>query len=282
MASPSPPPTPTADSAAVAAYYAQTEARMLARGLLRTDRGGPDTPYDARLLARNFLRIALFDEYRPGEGPAEGHETADRLRRWAGPVRMSLSFGAAVPAAEQAEDRAYVAAYDAKLSRLTGLPVGLTDGSMGGAANFHVLVLTEDERRAIGPTLARLVPGIDAATVRAIETMPLPTYCLVYTFSAPGSYVDTGAVAVIRAEHPRLTRQACYDEELAQGLGPANDSPDARPSIFNDDQEFAWLTTQDALILRMLYSPRLHPGMTAAEAAPVARELAAAYLGDPG
>lgn len=257
------------------AYYAQLQQRMLARGLLRTDGGGPDAPYDARLLARNFMRIALFDEYAPGDGPDDAHETADRLRRWNGPVRMSLEFGPSVPPEEQARDTAFVTQYMARLARLTGLEI--TVGS--GPGNFHVLVLNEDERRAAGPHLRALVPGIDAHTVQTIETMPVSTYCLVYAFSPPGFYVDTRAVAVIRAEHPDLMRDACYEEELAQGLGPSNDSPQARPSIFNDDQEYAYLTGQDALILRMLYDPRLHPGMTAAEAGPVARELAAEYLG---
>ena len=44
-------------------------------------------------------------------------------------------------------------------------------------------------------------------------------------------------------------------------MGLANDSPDARPSVFNDDEEFAFLTRHDELLLKMLYDPRLRPGM---------------------
>jgi hypothetical protein len=220
------------------------------------------------------MRIALFDEYAPGEGPDAGHATPDRIRRWAQPVHMALEFGATVPAEEQAQDTAFVTDYAARLSRLTRLPISV--GTEPG--NFHVLVLNEDERRAIGPRLRELIPGIDAGTVRTIETMPLSTYCLVFAFSPPGRYMDTQAVAVIRAEHPELMRNACYEEELAQGLGPSNDSPEARPSIFNDDQEYAYLTTQDALILRMLYDRRLRIGMTADQARPIVRELAAEYF----
>ena len=86
------------------------------------------------------------------------------------------------------------------------------------------------------------------------------------------------AVAVVRAEHPPLLRQSCYHEELAQGLGLPNDSPKARPSIFNDDEEFAFLTTQDELLLRMLYDQRLHPGMTAAEGRPIVERIARELL----
>ena len=43
-------------------------------------------------------------------------------------------------------------------------------------------------------------------------------------------------------------------------MGLPNDSPEARPSLFNDDLEFALLTEHDAVLLRMLYDPRLRPG----------------------
>ena len=55
----------------------------------------------------------------------------------------------------------------------------------------------------------------------------------------------------------------------------ANDSPRARPSIFNDDEEFALLTPHDELLLEMLYDDRFQPGMTIDEAAPIARVIAA-------
>ena len=61
---------------------------------------------------------------------------------------------------------------------------------------------------------------------------------------------------------------------MTQGLGLPNDSPKARPSIFNDDEEFALLTDQDEMLLRILYSSELRPGMTAAEARPIVETLA--------
>jgi hypothetical protein len=106
------------------------------------------------------------------------------------------------------------------------------------------------------------------------------TYCSVYAFSDrtnPDTYV--AAIAVIKAEHPDLLRLSCLHEELAQGLGLANDSPAARPSIFNDDEEFALLTTHDEILLSILYDPRLRPGMTPAEARPIVTRLAAEKLG---
>ncbi|MEM9901291.1 MAG: DUF2927 domain-containing protein, partial [Pseudomonadota bacterium] len=54
-----------------------------------------------------------------------------------------------------------------------------------------------------------------------------------------------------------------------------NDS-DARPSIFNDDEEFAVLTRHDELLLRMLYDDRLRSGMTARQAGPQVSAIAQA------
>ena len=53
----------------------------------------------------------------------------------------------------------------------------------------------------------------------------------------------------------------------------------ARPSIFNDDEEFALLTGMDEAMLRILYNPLLVPGMTEAEARPIVFDLAARLTG---
>ena len=70
-------------------------------------------------------------------------------------------------------------------------------------------------------------------------------------------------------------RRSCVHEELAQGLGLANDSPYARPSIFNDDDEFALLTAHDEILLRLLYHPDLTPGMTPDQARPIVARILA-------
>ncbi len=109
--------------------------------------------------------------------------------------------------------------------------------------------------------------------------MDRDTYCQVLTQSDPATSTYVGAVAVIPSEHPDLLRLSCFHEELAQSLGLPNDSNAARPSIFNDDEEFALLTRQDELMLRILYNPALHPGMTEAEARPIVQTLASRLLG---
>ena len=279
VAEPQPPRGPVATPASqtsrdLATYYARLQSDLLAQGLLRGDGGGPDTPFTDTQLARNFVRIALFNEYSDDSDFQRPQATVSKLRRWTGPIRMSVEFGDTVPLPQRDQDTAGVSAYAARLSRTTGVPITMTDRD----PNFRVLFLGEDDRRAFGPRLRELIPNISESTVRAFVNLPRDQFCVVIGIFAPGQSNYTQAVAMIRAEHPSLMRSACIHEELAQGMGLANDSPGARPSIFNDDEEFALLTRQDELLLKMLYDPRLKPGMDPSIAAPIARQLAREYL----
>jgi hypothetical protein len=272
-------PKPSARSEELTRYYAGVQADLLAQGLLRQDGGGIDTPFNTRQLAENFERIALYDEYARGAGLRTASDAPSHLRRWVLPVRVNVEFGDTVPEEIRATDSAYIADYAARLGRLTGHPVTM---ARGASANFHVLVMGEDDR---GPAIRRirqLVPNISDSSVDIFRTLPRSIHCLVVAFSGGSSdYEYRKAIAFVRAEHPDLMRRSCYHEEMAQGLGLANDSPNARPSIFNDDDEFALLTTHDELLLRMLYDTRLSTGMTPAQARPIVQEIAEGLSGGP-
>lgn len=263
-------------SAKAKAYYEDVQRDLLRNELLRTDGGGPDTPFNARQLAANFEAIALNDEYALVGGNFIARTTPSSVHRWEDPVRISVEFGASVPHEQRAEDRAAIEALARQLSDAARHPVSVT--RTGG--NFHVLVLNEDERRDVGPRLRRLIPGLSETAVRSVENMSRSTYCLVIASDPRDDGIYRRAVAVIRGEHPSLMRKSCFHEEIAQGLGLANDSPRARPSIFNDDEEFALLTRHDELLLRILYDKRLKPNMTPETARPIAAKIAAELLGE--
>lgn len=269
------PAAPTSErSAALRRYLAQVQSSQLTSGLLRQDGGGPDTPFSADMLARNFERIVFFNEYS-ATGASRGG-TSD-LRRWSGPVRIGVEFGPSVPPSQRLRDRADVRAYAARLARATGHPV-----STAGPPNFLVFFVSEDDRAATLDALAPRLPGVTQANLAALRNLPQDAYCAVAAYaSGPDRNTYTAAVAVIRAENPDLLRLSCIHEELAQALGLANDSPDARPSIFNDDDEFALLTDHDEALLGMLYDKRLKPGMSLAEARPIVRMLAIERTGGP-
>lgn len=250
-------------------YLQNVEAALIAKGKLRTD-DGASIPITPEQLTENFIRVALYDEYsRQGRDLVANNRPAP-LRRWEMPVRLQVTYGASVSPAERLRLNGQVRNFAAKLQGAMGHPVSLTSGD----GNFHLLFLSEDERRAIAPTLQSMVPGIPTSDVRSLANLAPQNYCTVFAYSrgAGASYVT--AVAVIRAELPPRLMLSCIHEELAQGMGPANDSPTARPSIFNDDEEFAYLTRHDELILRILYDRRLRPGMTEAEARPIVLQIA--------
>ncbi len=267
---------PSPASLDLARYYESVQNNLLTRGLLRTDGGGPDTPYDADDLARNFETIAFYNEY-PGQAVASGSSrTSRQLSRWSSPVRIKPEFGPSVAPEVRQQEAARIDAYANRLSRLTGHPVSTTTRN----ANFHVFVAGEDDTAYVQARLRQLIPGIGQAQLDLFDKLPRSFYCFVFASasnSAPQTY--TRAVALIRAEHPDLVRLSCVHEEIAQGLGLPNDSPSARPSIFNDDDEFALLTSHDEKLLTILYDPRLKPGMTADEARPVVRIIARELMG---
>jgi hypothetical protein len=242
---------------------------------MRTDSGTTDAPYTDRMLADTFIRVALYDEYIRSDRGLVAQPVQSRLRRWDQPVRVSLRFGESVPADRQATDRARIGSFLSRLQTISGHPIRLSETQ----PNFFIYVVDEDERQALGPEIHALLPGLGAADVAGITDMPRATYCLVYALSSGVGSTYNKAFAVIRAEHPDLMRLSCLHEEITQGLGLANDSPSARPSIFNDDEEFALLTPMDELLLKMLYSPRLTPGMTEAEARPIVDSLATDLIG---
>lgn len=267
---------PSANAKALRSYYARVQEDLLARGLLRVDGGGVDTPYTDQMLARNFERIALAEEYTRGAGLQPSSGALGEIKKWVVPVRVEAVFGDSLSEADQAQDRQRLASYTRRLSSASGHPISMVSSQ----ANFHVLVMGEDDKDQLRAALDRIAPGMEASSRAIFLNLPRSIHCLVVAFadSASGSAYRQ-AVALVRTEHPDLTRRACYHEELAQGLGLANDDQNARPSIFNDDEEFALLTSHDELLLKMLYDPRLTPGMTADQARPIIRTLAQELTG---
>lgn len=260
-------------SLALASYYKRLENDALVRGLLRTDGGGVDTPFTDRMLTDNFMAIALRTEFEVSGGAVRQTSAAAPLQRWSAPVDISVTYGNSVTDAQRALIGREVLSYTKRLTRASGHPVRTTSG--GG--NFQVFVLSEDERPGFAERLPQILPGAGSAWQSTIRNLPRNDLCLVVTFGRANTY--TRAIAVIRQELPDLLLRSCLHEEIAQGLGLGNDSPRARPSIFNDDEEFALLTTHDEALLRILYDPRLRRGMTERTARPIVAQIATEVVG---
>ena len=240
-------------------YYRNMEAGLLSQGGLRQDQG--PSALDPAYLAESFREIALSREYGSRDAP---------LMRWEDPVRMTLRFGNSVPPSQRKDITRSIRSYAGRLERISGHPV-----QFGAAApNYVVAVVDEAELRGLGPWLRANVPVISNRAVRAITAMPQGHMCMVVTVPQPD--IRDGirsAVAIVRAEHTPLMRQSCIEEELAQGMGLPNDCKGPRPSIFNDNEEYAVLTRHDELLLKALYAPELHSGMRREQALPLVERI---------
>lgn len=256
-------------SAALSAYYAKMQQTFQERGLLKTIRTVPSSSMDAISLKRDFLEIAMHSEYGNGLSTS-GSRSAKPLLRWEEPVRLQVMFGASVPKERRVQDLKTISNYTNTLARLTRHPMTVNPNK----PNFHVLVVNEAERKSLSKTLPKLIPDVSKSTLRNIARMQPNHLCMVV--AEPHADRSRGfkkAVAIVRAEHPDVMRASCIQEELAQGMGLSNDCREAWPSIFNDDQEFAFLTRRDEVLLRMLYDPALRSGMSSQDVAPRLPEI---------
>lgn len=263
---------PSAASFALERYYQRRQSALLARGMLRQDGGGDDTPFTDTMLVNNFRAIALGEEYERNGGLQASRSADGRIKKWTKPVRVAVDFAPLVSPLQIQDDRAMVARFTRRLARVTGHPIALSKRD----PNFHVIFATHDDLDYAAQRLLQIVPDINHDVLNLVRTLPRDLHCIAMAFATTqGGYDYDQVVTLIRAEHPDLTRRSCVHEEMAQGLGAVNDSPQARPSIFNDNDEFALLTRHDEVLLKMLYDPRLKPGMTEAQSLPILRDIAA-------
>lgn len=252
------------------AYYGEVEQALLAEGLLRTDTRPSDAPFSIDDLVEDFIRIALYDEFSEQNGRYVEGQTPSRLSRWEDPVRIEILFGESVSDAQAEKDVAAVEALARQLKRATGHDIGM---ATRGAPNLSVFFLDREEQRDFARGLLRHVEGA-GAVAETLMNSTADAFCFAFTFGSERPGIYDSALILVKAEHRDLMRLSCIQEEISQAMGLVNDSPEARPSIFNDDDEFALLTLHDEILLRMLYDRRLRPGMTEAEARPLLPAIA--------
>ncbi len=205
------------------------------------------------------MTLAFRAEALEGGISPEGGASA-RLTRWAPPAGEALAFAFEGGAPQ---DRAEARALLARLSGLTGLR--FVEGE--GEAALRIRLLDPE---------ARLREGRSARDFRALRRLwaaEATTPCLALgETGAAGALIR--AEVLIKAEASAERRRACLAEELGHAMGLFNDAATRGPSVFSDDDRHALWTAQDEELLRLLYDPRLTPGMRAEEAAPLVREIA--------
>lgn len=257
-----------------------------AAGSLRVERAPPDAPVDAARIAASFEAIAFTFESDPF-ARGENVDQQPMLRRWHKPI----SYALIAESNDLTRMRSALDLYVPRLETLTGLSISEISPQIDPDRRPNVFILfgrdyflrtlkayddllnagitiPETERASSVAILADVVGGWYAA--------PSPCAGQVYIADGQEDTVEGEvlfAIVTMRSEIPDALLAACVEEELAQLLGLFNDADEVRPSIFNDDQEFALLTEHDGALLQILYDERLKTGMAPSEAMPIVRRI---------
>ncbi|MEM1383733.1 MAG: DUF2927 domain-containing protein [Pseudomonadota bacterium] len=237
---------------------------LVNNGKLRKERAPADAPFTNADLVRNFDRIAFGLEAQ-FETPGGDH---DLIRRWDGPVRWRIDR---VSKPVEVETRLRAGQTFARLARATGIEIEATED--GSDTNFAILLLAPEDYSPLAARFSEMGLEKLAAWARGFRSYAASP-CVGVFIPAPDKAGEgsnaRGRIAyvlvLIREGLAEDLFLACLEEELSQGMGLPNDHNEARPSIFNDLQEFAFLTEHDEFLLRILYHPRLRPGMPRDEA----------------
>ncbi|MEL6476679.1 MAG: DUF2927 domain-containing protein [Pseudomonadota bacterium] len=283
------PPPPAQQTETRSSRWSVYQDRLLAQGLMRSETDPADAPWTAADLTRNFRRIAFDFEADPfATGRTTSKPRPRVLRRVTRGPSLRLVGG-------EAESRRLIPrlrAFNQVIRQETGLtPVFLSQDAQSGETRrplVSFVVLEDRQWREIGRTGLPRTPDSKlperfwtglAQTIRDWHASGSPCGGTVWSATSDrlqgrvrGEIVT--AIIFLRASLPDLLLTACVEEEYAQALGLVNDDPSVRPSLFNDDGEFARLTTHDRALLRLLYDRRLTTGMARADAMPIARRIA--------
>lgn len=232
--------------------FRDSEQFYLERGYLRTERDPADVSFDADDLKRNFLKIALRVEKTPTQDAK-----AVSMRRWQKPIRYKI-YGQATP-----EDRRRVGNFMNWMSDISGVEIKPGNDDI----NYPIFILSDPAQQALARVFREETRTVDNFLGSFLSDFAPRSPCRGRMSVNPEGGIEFVAV-LIKAEVTGIVRRSCIEEELSQGMGLINDDDTVRPSIFNDQQEFAVLTTHDELLLRILYDDALTSGTGKAEIAP--------------
>lgn len=192
-----------------------------------------------RDLAEDFLDLTFALESR---------ETLEGLLRYEAPVRVSMTAPALEP---------YRGDLDALLDRLRR-EAGIDIASVAdpAKAQLRIEAVPAEEIARVYPTAACfIVPGeTDWRSFLRHRGKDQGRW-------SAQTELRSAAIFLPPDSTPQDIRD-CLNEEITQALGPANDLYRLPDSIWNDDNFHGLATSFDMLILRALYQPEFHSGMS--------------------
>ena len=252
-------------------YYSRLEKRKTSLGLLRQDGGGADTPFDVEDIVEAFEQLAFYNEYDIDKNKLLPNSNAVSLAKWKSNTNISVRFGGSIDKKQKDKDLQEINGLISNLSKITNHRIKISQQNV----NMYVVVANQKEIKDLIREIGLKRPEFDPKRIPIITQLPKDIHCMAMTSmsSEPNSAISS-AMVIIRSELPEIMRRACFHEEIAQSLGLTNDSHFARPSIFNDDDEFATITKFDKILLQILYDHRLYSGVSEKEASELIKQIA--------
>jgi hypothetical protein len=230
-----------------------------------------DAPWLApAFIQQAFEEVALKNEYQSGN---------KSVRKWVSPVNISFEHTVGSDK-DKALHRQLVALHLAHLAQITGHSISLlnetgvneTGGDKAGVdkagvadaklkeANVRLLFTRQRDwqqqvRKLMGPEAAAHLHG---------------AVCIAHMVTNAQSEI-VNAFVVIPVDQAQMHGKlvACIVEELTQILGLPNDSEKVFPSIFNDKTPQTLLSGLDGVLLKLLYSKEISPGMSQYQVKPI-------------
>jgi len=202
-----------------------------------------DAPFSDAELIEGFVLTVFGSEAES----ARNNATSNVVKKFTGPVSFTIVATASVE--RRRTVRAFLRSLSESVAHLT-----LRETAARETADLVIYLM---DRRDYAATIRRTVwPGVDTAFLE-------DNHCSA-VIAARRTGIERANIYLV-ADEGFIELSHCLVEEVAQSLGPANDSPFLSESIFNDASSLNVFGLFDWFILNMLYDPRVQPGMTEEE-----------------
>jgi hypothetical protein len=205
-------------------------------------------------LVEAFVELALKSDYSTRVHP---------VRKWTTPIRYMLAHRVG----EEEVHAALVITHLGQIARITGLDI--EPATTAGEANYVVVLTREDMLEA--DTLQFLGSARDGGRERFFRD----SICLAsFRANTKGSILRAAAMIPVDRARGKGDLLGCVAEELTHMLGLSNDTHLPLPTIFSHGTVRGALSGLDYLMLKMLYDPRVKPGMKEAALRPILHGIA--------
>ncbi len=208
--------------------------------------------YSDEDFVRHFDIIVFNSEHR--------EMTVKRVRKWVVPIRIYLD----VRVPDPHYYRKLTQATAAKLAEASGLDIQIVDHKE--AAN---IISTFDRMDGLLAAVEAKFPGSSW-----LQELMNTNLCMGLFFTNDSGEINRANIFIpTDRSSSSAMLPACVVEETTQVLGLPNDSDEIHFSIFNDKSLTNDLTEHDLTLIRLLYDPRLKPGMGRREALEIVRRI---------